>query len=106
MLRRIQRAERTGRTGSKMSCLRCQELERALDVRRSEYSEALASPYFRVSRKFAAYLSVELERAKNELEEHRLACVSAVKQPAALSAAVRPRSAQEELWGVSTETAA
>lgn len=89
-----------------MSCLRCLDLERALDVWRSEYSEALASPYFRVSRKFAAYLSVELERAKNELEEHRLACVSAVKQPANLSAAACPRFAQEELRGVWTETAA
>jgi hypothetical protein len=89
-----------------MSCLRCQDLERALEVRQSEYSAALASPYFRVSRKFAAYFNVELERAKNELEEHRLVCVSAIKQPAALSAVARPRFAQEELRGVWTETAA
>jgi hypothetical protein len=89
-----------------MSCLRCEDLERALEVRRSKYCEALASPYLRVSRKFAAYLSVELERAKNELEEHRLACVFAVKQPAALSAAACPRLAQEELRDVWIETAA
>ena len=88
-----------------MSCLRCQDLERALEVRQSEYSAALTSPYFRVSRKFAAYFNVELERAKNELEEHRLVCVSA-KQPAALSAVARPRFAQEKLQGVWTETAA
>lgn len=89
-----------------MSCIRCQDLERALDVKGSEYSEALTSPYFRVSRKFAAYLSVELERARNELAEHRLICTSAVKQPAVFPAAARPRFAQEEPRGVLTETAA
>lgn len=89
-----------------MSCLHCQNLERALEVRRNNYCEALASPYLRVSRKFAAYLSVELERAKNELEEHRLTCVSAVKQPACLSAAASPRPAQGELRGSWIETAA
>ncbi len=89
-----------------MSCLRCRDLERALKDRQGEFSEALASAYFRVSRKYAAYLSVELEREKSELEEHRLVCVSAIKQPAALSTVARPRFAQEELRGTWTENAA
>lgn len=63
-----------------MSCLRCQDLERALEIRQREYIEALASPYYRFSRKFAAYRSVELERAKNELEEHRSVCASVLEQ--------------------------
>jgi len=89
-----------------MGCPRCRDLERALDVRRSEYAEALASPYFQVSRKFAAYFRVELERAKNELEEHRWVCVTAANPPAAFPAAARPRLAQEEPRYVWTKTAA
>jgi hypothetical protein len=89
-----------------MSCLRCQNLERALEIRQREYIEALASVYCRVSRKFAAYTSVELERARNELEEHRSVCVSARKQPAALVAVAMPRFAQEELRSDCAETAA
>lgn len=89
-----------------MSCLRCQDLERAIEVKQREYSEALASAYYRVSRRFAAYASVELERARNELEEHRWVCVSAVKQHAALATIVRPRFVQERPQGNWTETAA
>ena len=89
-----------------MSCLRCEDLGRALKVRQSEYNEALTSTYFRVSRKYAAYLSVELERAKSELEEHRSICVSPLKQPAVLVAVASPRFAQEEPRSDCTETAA
>jgi hypothetical protein len=77
-----------------MRCLRCQNLEQALEVRQSEYNEALDSAYYRVSTKFAAYVSVELERARNELEEHRSVCVSAVKQ-SAVSAAIARFAPQE-----------
>ena len=91
---------------AKMRCARCQNLEQALEIRQSEYNEALASTYFRVSRKFAAYISVELERARNELEEHRSVCVSAVKQPAASVELARPRFAPRELRGDYTLTAA
>jgi len=80
-----------------MSCPRCQDLELALEVRRSEYDEALASAYFRVNRKIAAYLSVELERARNELEEHRLVCVSEVKRPDAFSSVSPHRFTHEEI---------
>lgn len=89
-----------------MSCLRCQDLERAVEVKQREYSESLASAYYRISRKFAAYASVELERARNELEEHRLVCVSVVGQPAALAEVVRPRFTRQKLRGDWTKTAA
>lgn len=62
-----------------MRCPRCHELERALQVKRGDYNEALASAYHRVNRKFAAYESVELERARNELEEHRHVCASTAR---------------------------
>jgi hypothetical protein len=80
-----------------MRCLRCQNLERALEIRQSEYNEALDSAYFRVSTKFAAYVSVELERARNELQDHRSVCASAVKQPVFSAAVALPRFAPEEL---------
>jgi hypothetical protein len=85
-----------------MSCLSCQNLERALEVRQSEYIEAIASPYYRFSRKFAAYRSVELERAKNELEEHRSVCVSVLEQPTASVNVTLPRVARKEPRGECT----
>jgi len=39
---------------------------------------------YRVSTKLAAYKNVDMERAKNELEEHQLVCASAVKVSALL----------------------
>jgi len=89
-----------------MGCLRCKNLERALKVRQSEYMEALASAFYPVSRKLAAYTSVEVERARNELEEHRSICASAVKQPAASVAKAPPRPALEQRQGDRTGTAA
>jgi len=88
-----------------MSCVRCRDLERALEVRQTEYSDALASAYYRISRKFAAYVSVELERARNELEEHRSICNFAIRQPVALVAHALPRFAEKQL-GDRTKTAA
>jgi hypothetical protein len=64
-----------------MECPLCHELERALQVRQGDYDEALASAHHRVNVKFAAYKRVELECARNELEEHRLVCASTVMQP-------------------------
>jgi hypothetical protein len=57
-----------------MNCPRCHELEQALKVRQRDYSDAFASSFHRINRKFAAYKSVELERAKNDLEEHWVIC--------------------------------
>lgn len=65
-----------------MSCLACNNLLRALETARNEYISALGSPGFLVCNRFAAYKSVELERARNELEEHRSACVFARNVPA------------------------
>jgi hypothetical protein len=58
-----------------MHCLLCRNLEQALVARRSEFIEAssLASRSF--STKFAAYMNVEMERALNELQDHRSVCL-------------------------------
>ena len=60
-----------------MECLACRDLERSYDVGRREYSEARASAYYLISKKFAARKNVDMERARYELEEHRLLCVLA-----------------------------
>ena len=62
-----------------MACLFCRDLERTLDFRRSKYFEARSAAYYQVSTKLAAQKNVDMERAKSDLEEHQLACASAVK---------------------------
>jgi hypothetical protein len=60
-----------------MHCLLCENLERTFEARRMEYIESGSLAYFRVSKKFAAYKNVEMERARIELQEHQSVCVSA-----------------------------
>jgi hypothetical protein len=67
-----------------MGCLICRDLERAFKARHSEYLGARSAVSYRVSTKLAAYKNVDMERAKNELEEHQLVCASAVKVSALL----------------------
>jgi hypothetical protein len=87
-----------------MSCIRCQDLERALEARQREYIVALDSAYYRVSTKLVAYIRVELENARSELEEHRSVCTSAVTQPTPSQTVVLPCFArQEELRAITSE---
>jgi hypothetical protein len=67
-----------------MRCPLCLNLELAFEARRNEYIEASSLAYFRVSKKFAAYMNVEMERALIELEEHRSVCLSAMNESARL----------------------
>lgn len=60
-----------------MDCLICKGLERAFESRRSQYLEARSAAYYQVSTELAAYKNVDMERAKSDLEEHQLVCVSA-----------------------------
>jgi hypothetical protein len=59
-----------------MDCPICRDLERAFAATQGEYVEARLSACYRVCRKFAARMNVDMERAKYELEEHRCVCVS------------------------------
>jgi len=59
-----------------MECSICKDLERALESRRSKYIEARSAAYYRVSTELAAHKNVDMERAKSDLEEHRLVCVA------------------------------
>jgi hypothetical protein len=79
-----------------MGCYVCENLERAFKARQREYIEARSDAYYLVSRKFAASKNVEMERARNELEEHRLVCAAARREPAFLPATVLLRFTQQE----------
>jgi hypothetical protein len=66
-----------------VDCLICKNLKRAFESRRSEYIEARSAVYYRVSTELAAYKNVDMERAKSDLEEHRLVCVFPASGPRA-----------------------
>lgn len=65
--------------GITTNCLICKGLEGACASGLSEYVKARSAAYYQVSTELAAYKNVEMERAKSDLEEHRLLCVCASK---------------------------
>ena len=67
-----------------MDCSICRDLARASEAALSEYTEARHTACYQVSKRLAAKMNVDMQRAKYELEEHRLICVSAVKALALL----------------------
>ena len=90
-----------------MRCLICSNLEAAFEARHSEYLEAGSGAFYGVSKRFAAYINVEMERARIELEEHRLVCLSAANETALrLLAAPSPLAHNEELRSGPVQTAA
>ncbi len=62
-----------------MDCLECKNLEEVFESRLSQYIEARSAAYYRVSTKLAAKKNVDMERARNDLEEHQLICGSAAE---------------------------
>jgi hypothetical protein len=52
------------------------DLEQAFESRLRQYIEARSAAYYRVSTELAASKNVDMERARNDLEEHQLVCVS------------------------------
>jgi hypothetical protein len=79
-----------------MLCQYCRNLEQAFEVRRREYAEASTLATYSVSKKFAAYMNVEMERALIELEEHRSVCRFAVSDLPGRPVAVELRRRQPE----------
>lgn len=67
-----------------MDCPICRDLKRAYEAGLSGYIEARSSACYQVSKKLAAKKNVDMERAKYELEEHRLLCVFVVRVVALL----------------------
>ena len=62
-----------------MDCPMCKDLERTFESSRSNYIAARSAAYHRVSTELTAYKNVEMERAKSDLEEHKLVCFFAAK---------------------------
>jgi hypothetical protein len=79
-----------------MDCIKCRCLTQAFEYRLNEYIEALASSYYRVSTKLAAHKNIDMERSRNDLEEHQLVCVSVVPGRAAFGAHSRRFAVVEE----------
>jgi hypothetical protein len=69
---------------AKVGCSICRKLEQAYEAVLGEYNEARSSAGYRISTRLAARKNVEMERAREELEEHRSRC--------AFAAACLPRS--------------
>ncbi len=61
-----------------MNCTICKELARVFAAGLSEYIEARSAACTQVSTSLLAKKNVDMERAKFELEEHRLVCVFAI----------------------------
>jgi hypothetical protein len=59
-----------------MDCVKCRELKQAFEFKLNNYIEARSATYYRVSTELAARKKVDMERARNELEEHRSVCES------------------------------
>ncbi len=60
-----------------MDCLECKNLEDVFESRVSKYNEARSAAYYRVSTELAAKKNVDMERARNDLEEHKSICIPA-----------------------------
>jgi hypothetical protein len=76
-----------------MHCVLCENLQRTFEARQREYIESGSLAYYQVSKKFAAYKNVEMERARIELQEHQAECLAALSLSARIPAAalLRPR---------------
>ena len=55
-------------------CLECKNLKRVYESKRTRYLAARSAVLYRISTEFAAKQQVDMERAKNNVEEHLLTC--------------------------------
>ncbi len=64
-----------------MRCPICDDFERALEDRTSEYRKACSNTvYCQISSRFVAYSEIEMARALSELEVHRSVCACVVAE--------------------------
>jgi hypothetical protein len=64
------------------SCPICGVLQRDYENKLGEYIAARSSAVYGLSKKLAAQKNVEMERARYELEEHRIVCAPVVRSHA------------------------
>ena len=68
---------RAGTAGSgylAMNCLTCAHLEQLYESRLSKYRKLRSGAFYQFSTELAARKEVDMERAKNDLEEHQMIC--------------------------------
>jgi len=56
------------------NCLECKDLNRIFKSELTKYLVARSATFYRISTEFAAKRQVDMERAKNNMEEHLLIC--------------------------------
>ena len=56
------------------SCPECENLNRVFESRLTGYLAARSAVLYRISTEFAAKKQVDMERAKNDMEEHLSIC--------------------------------
>ena len=61
-----------------VDCPICKDLDRALNLTLASYMAARTAAYYRVCTDIAAKREVDVERAKIDLQEHQIACASAI----------------------------
>lgn len=66
-----------------MDCLECKDLDRALKLTLASYLTARSAAFYRVCTAIAAKREVDMERARTDLQEHRLVCPFAIGAAAA-----------------------
>ena len=59
-----------------MDCVICRDLEHTFERAQASYMAARSAAYYRVSADFAAKNEVDMERARTDVQEHRLVCPS------------------------------
>jgi hypothetical protein len=69
----------------------------AFEAKRNEYLESATEACYLVTKRFAAYLNVEMERARIELQDHRSICRFVVTDAASLPLTALLRRPQQEL---------
>lgn len=55
-------------------CPECENLIRTFESKESKYRAARSAVFYRISTEFAAKQQVDMERARNDKEEHLLIC--------------------------------
>jgi hypothetical protein len=56
------------------NCLECKNFNRVFKSELTKYLVARSAAFYRISTEFAAKRQVDMERAKNDMEEHLLIC--------------------------------
>ena len=57
-----------------MNCSECRDLYRAFERTHAGYVAALGAAFYKISTEIATRKHVDMERSRNDLEEHQLAC--------------------------------